>query len=207
MFEGASVTNGMVTPHQEMPAARPATARRLDEDVARALAHPLRQRILMLLEREVQTPLDLARSLDEPLNKIGYHVHALREAGCIELVRTEHRRGAVAHFYRPTSRAFLSDEQWAALPVGIRRRLVTQTLGDVMSDAREAAHGEGFDGDDVHVSRTLLELDDEGYAEIVALLNSTLDRVREIQAGSQSRLAGAEATQHTLLGLLHFHRS
>jgi DNA-binding transcriptional ArsR family regulator len=185
---------------------RPATNRRLDEDVARALAHPLRQRILMLLEREVQTPLDLARSMNEPLNKIGYHVHALREAGCIELVRTEHRRGAVAHFYRPTSRAFLSDEQWSSLPTGIRHRLVTQTLSDVMSDARVAAEGEGFDAGDVHVSRTELALDDEGYAEIVELLSSTLDRALEIQAESLGRLAGAEAPQRTLLGLLHFHR-
>ena len=186
---------------------RPATSRRLDEDVARALAHPLRQRILMLLEREVQTPLDLARAMGEPLNKIGYHVHALREAGCIELVRTEHRRGAVAHFYRPTSRAFLNDEQWSSLPIGIRHRLVTQTLSDVMSDAREAAEGEGFDAGDVHVSRTELSLDDEGYAEIVELLSSTLDRALEIQAESLARLSGAPASQRTLLGLLHFHRS
>jgi DNA-binding transcriptional ArsR family regulator len=189
-----------------MAATRSASARRLDEDVARALAHPLRQRILMLLEREVQTPLDLARSMSEPLNKIGYHVHALREAGCIELVKTEHRRGAVAHFYRPTSRAFLDDEQWTSLPVGIRRRLVAQTLSDVMSDAREAAQREGFDADDVHVSRTELALDDAGHAEMVALLNTTLDRALEIQAESLARLGGADPTQRTLLGLLHFHR-
>jgi DNA-binding transcriptional ArsR family regulator len=190
-----------------MPATKSASARRLDEEVARALAHPLRQRILMLLEREVQTPLDLARAMNEPLNKIGYHVHALREAGCIELVRTEHRRGAVAHFYRPTSRAFLNDEQWASLPLGIRRRLVAQTLGDVMADARAAAEGEGFDADDVHVSRTELALDDEGYRGVVELLNSTLDRALEIQAESLGRLSGAAPTQRTLLGLLHFHRS
>jgi DNA-binding transcriptional ArsR family regulator len=189
-----------------MAATRTASARRLDEDVARALAHPLRQRILMLLEREVQTPLDLARSMNEPLNKIGYHVHALREAGCIELVRTEHRRGAVAHFYKPTSRAFLTDEQWGGLPVGIRSRLVAQTLSNVMSDARVAAEAEGFEGDDVHVSRTELTLDDEGYAELVELLNSTLERAVKIQAESMGRLAGAEAPQRTLLGLLHFHR-
>jgi DNA-binding transcriptional ArsR family regulator len=189
-----------------MAVTRTASARRLDEDVARALAHPLRQRILMLLEREVQTPLDLARSMNEPLNKIGYHVHALREAGCIELVRTEHRRGAVAHFYRPTSRAFLTDEQWGNLPAGIRRRLVAQTLTDVMSDAREAAEGEGFEADDVHVSRTELALDDEGQAELVELLNSTLEWAVKIQAESTVRLAGAEAPQRTLLGLLHFHR-
>jgi DNA-binding transcriptional ArsR family regulator len=189
-----------------MAATKSASARRLDEDVARALAHPLRQRILMLLEREVQTPLDLARSMNEPLNKIGYHVHALREAGCIELVKTEHRRGAVAHFYRPTSRAFLDDEQWASLPIGIRRRLVAQTLSDVMADARAAAEGEGFDADDVHVSRTELSLDDEGYADMVGLLNSTLDRALEIQAASTARLAGAPAPQQTLLGVLHFNR-
>jgi DNA-binding transcriptional ArsR family regulator len=187
------------------------SARRLDEDLARALAHPLRQRILMLLEREVQTPLDLARAIGEPLNKIGYHVHALREAGCIELVRTEHRRGAVAHYYRPTSRAFLTDEQWAGLPLGIRRKLVAQTLNDVMTDARAAAGGEGFDHDQVHVSRTALELDDEGFDALVELVNATLDRALEIQAetiGRRSGAAGADrpSSHRTLLALLHFHR-
>jgi DNA-binding transcriptional ArsR family regulator len=187
------------------------TARRLDQDVARALAHPLRQRILMLLEREVQTPLDLARAIGEPLNKIGYHVHALREAGCIELVRTEHRRGAVAHFYRPTSRAFLSDEQWVELPLGIRRTLVAQTLNDVVQDARTAAGGEGFDHDRVHVTRTPLELDAEGFDAMVELLNATLDRALEIQAESFGRRTGAAPTDppsphRTLLAMLHFHR-
>jgi DNA-binding transcriptional ArsR family regulator len=186
---------------------RPATARRLDEGLARALAHPLRQRILMLLEHEVQTPLDLARAIGEPLNKIGYHVHALREAGCIELVKTEHRRGAIAHFYRPTSRAFLTDEQWAGLPLSMRRRLVAQTLSDVVSDAREAAEGDGFDHDEVHVTRTELELDDEGFAELAELLNSTLDRALVIQAESAARLAGASGPHRTLMGLLHFHRA
>lgn len=169
----------------------------------------------MLLEREVQSPLDLARAMDEPLNKIGYHVHALREAGCIELVRTEHRRGAVAHFYRPTTRTFLTDEQWAGLPLGIRRKIVAQTLSDVMADARTAIEGEGFDHDRVHVSRTELELDDEGFEAMVELLTRTLDRALEIQGETMNRraAAGPEAAasapppHRTLLGLLHFHRA
>jgi DNA-binding transcriptional ArsR family regulator len=188
----------------------PAAARRLDEGVARALAHPLRQRILMLLEREVQTPLDISRALGEPLNKIGYHVHTLREAGCIELARTEHRRGAIAHFYRPTVRAFLTDDQWAGLPLGIRRKLVVQTVGDAMGDARHAADRGGFDHDQVHVTRTPLELDDEGFDAMVELVNATLDRALEIQAESRGRQLDrptAEAERHrTLLALLHFHR-
>jgi DNA-binding transcriptional ArsR family regulator len=185
-----------------------ATARRLDEEVARALAHPLRQRILMLLERKVQTPLDLAREIGEPLNKVGYHVHILRDAGCIELARTEHRRGAIAHFYRPTARAFLTDDQWAGLPIGIRRKLVVQTLSDAMGDARHAADHGGFDHDHVHVTRTPLELDDEGFAALVELVNATLDRALEIQAESRGREIGRPETElhRTLLALLHFHR-
>jgi DNA-binding transcriptional ArsR family regulator len=186
------------------------TARRLDEAVARALSHPLRQRILMLLEREVQTPLDISRALGEPLNKIGYHVHMLREAGCIELARTEHRRGAIAHFYRPTARAFLSDDQWAGLPIGIRRKLVVQTVGDAMGDARHAADHGGFDHDQVHVTRTPLELDEEGFDAMVELVNATLDRALEIQAESAGRQVGrpqVDGESHrTLLALLHFHR-
>jgi DNA-binding transcriptional ArsR family regulator len=193
--------------------SRPASARHLDQELARALAHPLRVRILMLLEREVQSPLDLARAMGEPLNKIGYHVHALRDAGCIELVRTEHRRGAVAHFYRPTTRAFLTDEQWAGLPPGIRRKLVAQTLSDVMVDARKAVDGEGFDHDKVHVTRTELELDQEGFEAMIELLNQTLDRALEIQGETINRRAAAgpaaadsRPEHRTLLGLLHFHR-
>jgi DNA-binding transcriptional ArsR family regulator len=185
-------------------ASHNAPARHLDEDLARALAHPLRQRILMHLEREVQTPLDLARSLDEPLNKIGYHVHALREAGCIELVKTEHRRGAIAHFYRPTQRAFLTDEQWSSLPLAVRRKLVGQTLTAVMSDARAAADSGGFDRAGVQVTRTELELDDEGYGAVVQLLNDTLERAQAIQAESSARRQ--DAAHSTVLGLLHFYR-
>jgi hypothetical protein len=152
--------------------------------------------------------------MGEPLNKIGYHVHALREAGCIELVKTEHRRGAVAHFYRQTTRAFLTDEQGAGLPLGIRRGLVAQTLADVMADARAAAEDDGFDHDQVHVTRTRLELDDEGFEAMVELLNQTLERALEIQSESVNRRAAsngeaaadAPAPHRTLLGMLHFHR-
>jgi DNA-binding transcriptional ArsR family regulator len=185
-------------------ASHNANARHLDEELARALAHPLRQRILMHLEREVQTPLDLARSLGEPLNKIGYHVHALREAGCIELVRTEHRRGAIAHFYRPTTRAFLTDEQWSSLPAAVRKKLVGQTISEVMTDARTAAESGGFDRPGIQVTRTELELDDEGYTAVVELLTGTVERALEIQAQSVAR--GGDAEHSTVLSLMHFYR-
>jgi hypothetical protein len=47
----------------------------------------------------VASPSELPDALGEPLGNVSYHVRILRELDCIELVRTEPRRGALEHFY------------------------------------------------------------------------------------------------------------
>ncbi len=50
---------------------------------------------------EVEQRADDGVELDEPkLGNVSYHVRALLDDGLVELVRTEQRRGALAHFYR-----------------------------------------------------------------------------------------------------------
>ncbi len=69
--------------------------------MVRALGHPLRQRILDLLnERGENSPVQIARALGERLGNIAYHCGVLEECGAIELSRTAPARGAVEHFYR-----------------------------------------------------------------------------------------------------------
>ena len=72
--------------------------------IAKALAHPLRARILQRLGERVASPGDLAVELGAPLGVVSYHVRMLRDYDCVELVRTEPRRGALQHFYRATAR-------------------------------------------------------------------------------------------------------
>jgi DNA-binding transcriptional ArsR family regulator len=191
-----------------MPAAQKKSAR-LDTKTAKALAHPLRQRILLELERGVASPNEVSQALGEPLNLVAYHVRILREAKCVELVSRRQVRGAVEHFYRPTSRTLLDDITFAKLPLALRRRLVGQTLQQIWDDARAAAKVDGFDDREVHVSRTLLDLDDEGYADMVALLSETLEKALEIHAASAGRQTPGEETRTHLteLGLVHFHRA
>lgn len=81
--------------------------RKLEEkrktDDARALAHPLRVRILKVIEREQEaSPTQIAEDMGEPLGNVSYHVKALVEFGALKLTRTVPRRGAVEHFYSPT---------------------------------------------------------------------------------------------------------
>src|ERR671915_1284848 len=107
--------------------------------IAKALAHPLRARILQRLGERVCSPNDLAAELDAPLGVVSYHIRMLRDYECVELVRTEPRRGALQHFYRATARPNLDDNQWRALPSGLRRELTGETISELVSDLAQAA--------------------------------------------------------------------
>jgi len=74
----------------------------VDTRLLRALAHPLRLQILELLSGRVACPKELADELGVPLGRLSYHVRVLAEGGWLELVSTQPRRGAVAHFYKAT---------------------------------------------------------------------------------------------------------
>src|SRR4051795_4518044 len=107
--------------------------------IAKALAHPLRARILQRLGERVASPGDLAAELGAPLGVVSYHVRMLREYECVELVRTEPRRGALQHFYRAIARPNLDEGQWRTLPSSLRGELSGETLQELVSDLGAAA--------------------------------------------------------------------
>jgi hypothetical protein len=61
------------------------------------------------------------------------------------------------------------------------------------------------------IAQTALDLDQQGYDEIVALVGSMVERAKEIQEQSASRLAKASPaerkTQATALMVMHVHRA
>ena len=188
-----------------------ATGRQLDERLAKALSHPLRQRILQRLnEAGVRSPNELSQELGDPLGNVSYHVRILRELDCVELVRTEQRRGALEHYYRPTAEPWLDDEQWARLPAAFRRKTLGRALSEVFAGASEASREPSFDHPQTTVSRLELELDDRGWDEVVELLDDTLKAALRIQAESRTRHgernADGAAPIRTELGVLHFRR-
>src|SRR5215203_4374442 len=86
----------------------------------RALANPLRARLLFEYQREAISPSRLASRLGKPLNLVSYHTKVLVELGCIALARTQRRRGAIEHFYRAVALPLLEDDAWEQLPLGLR---------------------------------------------------------------------------------------
>ena len=67
----------------------------------RVLAHPTRVALLRELDSMGEaSPHVLADLLREPLNRVSYHIRALRDWEVLELTATTPRRGALEHHYR-----------------------------------------------------------------------------------------------------------
>ncbi|HEX3240009.1 MAG TPA: winged helix-turn-helix domain-containing protein [Solirubrobacterales bacterium] len=178
----------------------------ITQQLAKALAHPLRVRILTSLHKGISSPNQLSQELGEPLGNVSYHVKTLLEYDCVELVKTEPRRGAVEHFYRATERAFFSDSDWAKIPASARKGISGVILEAIGSDSTKALVAGSIDAHtDSHLSRTPLIVDKQGWDEITTMLAETLNRAIEIQEQSASRLAEGDAESiSTMLGILHF---
>jgi len=178
----------------------------VEQIVAKAFAHPLRVQILTVLNEKVASPNMLAQQLGESLNLVAYHVRVLEKYDCIELVDTKQRRGATEHFYRAIRRQFLSDEQWAKMPASLRPGVAGAVFTAVFEDIEAAAKaGTLEDVDDIHLSRTPMVLDPQGWSEVSATLKSTLDRLLAIQSESSERIAATgEPGQVAKVHLMHF---
>jgi hypothetical protein len=169
----------------------------MSEDVAQLLAHPLRQRLLFEYDQPT-SPSKAAHRLQEPVNLVSYHTHVLRKHGWIELVRTERRRGAIEHFYRATGAPDIEDADWVRLSLRRRHAIVLGTLGGTADEAKTAALHGGFDHAAAHLSRCLLDLDEQGTAEVAATLRQTIARVKRIAAEAHDRAPDA-TRRHVLI--------
>lgn len=162
----------------------------VDQKLVKALAHPLRVEILTILNERMASPNELSKELDEGLSQVSYHVKVLKDFDCIEMVKTEPRRGAVEHYYRATARAFLTDSDWKALPDSVKPGVSVSTIRMVIDDVFGALKGGTFDArEDRHVSWTPGIVDEQGWEELVELINETLARVIKIHTASAKRLA------------------
>jgi DNA-binding transcriptional ArsR family regulator len=174
--------------------------------IAKALAHPLRARILQRLGERVASPGDLAAELGAPLGVVSYHVRMLRDYDCVELVRTEPRRGALQHFYRATARPTLEDDQWRTLPPGLRRELAGETIHELVTDLAASADAGLLEDSDIVVDRTPLELDERAFKKLNKLLARTHDQALQIASESAARVNEGEGGIATEVAILHFKR-
>ena len=160
-----------------------------DPSLAKALAHPLRTRILSALEDRIASPSELATELGAPLGVVSYHVRRLAALRFLKLVKRVPRRGAVEHYYTAVAGPHITSAAWGSTPTIAKQAMISTVLADVGRRAADAASTGGFDDALAHISRTPLTLDEEGWREAAKELGALLVRIGKIEAESAKRLA------------------
>jgi hypothetical protein len=161
----------------------------IDPRILRAQSHPIRAHILNILSEGPNSPSRMHRRMNEiSLQLVCHHIKILHKVGLIELVRIEPRGNRKEHIYRATKRQFFTLEEWLAVDPKLRDPLVSTILQQVFDDTgRAAAEGRFSEFPDRHLSRSPIELDAKGWAEVVEALEVALQRVLEAHARSKKR--------------------
>lgn len=189
--------------HKAKPKPRPQLR------LAKAISLFVRVDILRVLYEREASPKELSEMLDENLSYISYHIRQLLKYQCIEEVRTEQRRGALEHFYRATTWPFVGDEEAAKHTKETREEISVRVLQSLFSEAARSVDSGTFDArPDRHVSWMPIDVDEQGWSEVLSLQLETLERSREIRNRNAKRLReSGEAPIEMIVSMLGFERS
>lgn len=165
----------------------------LELRLIKGLAHPLRVKILELMNAREYSPREIERELGEGLSQVSYHVKVLKDFELIEMTKTQPRRGAVEHYYRAVERAHLPSDMSKDMPKPAQEVVGDSILGKIDEDVSASLKsGKFYARDDWHVSWTPADLDDEGCREAERLADKFIEEFLKIEAASANRRAAGE---------------
>jgi len=178
-----------------------------DPALAKALAHPLRTRILAELEGQTASPSELAGKLDAPLGVVSYHVRRLEALGFLKLVKRVPRRGAVEHYYSATGRPRITNAAWGKLPAIVKDASIKAAVDQIGAYVAAGAAEGGFNADNAHITRSPVTVDEKGWHALARELDNLHERIARIESASKARLARSNHAdeQEATVVLMLFH--
>lgn len=183
----------LVPKSKQKGAARENAGRTSQEDLVKALNHPVRVKALTILTERTASPTEISNEIGIPLSHVSYHVRVLDELGLIEIVEEEPVRGAVKHFYKAVERPLLDTAEWEQLSPQVRTAVSAYALETIMKDAARSLSAGVFDArQERHLTRTPLLLDEEGWRKVTAIQMEALEAILDEQAASAARMNASE---------------
>lgn len=161
-----------------------------DPKIVKALAHPLRGKLLVMLDGREASPSQLAQETGEPLGTVSYHVRTLYDMGLLKLVGEKRQRGAVEHYYTGVKWA-IPDRTWENLPSSLKGTVHQSMLSHIGEDVSSAASSGGFNEPYSMLSRDLLTLDEQGAMQLAREVSNLMQRALAIEAECKKRLEGS----------------
>ena len=170
--------------------------------LAQALSHPLRAKMLFVMQEGEASPKELAAQFGVPLANVAYHIQVLRKLKLIRLVRKTPRRGAIEHHYRVHGVVDIEAAVWGEAPALIKERAVSEWLKDVGEYVTRAAAAGGFNRANAALTRSRLVFDEEGWVLIAGKLEEIHALADEVSRASEERLKHADHAGEVRAGMV-----
>jgi DNA-binding transcriptional ArsR family regulator len=167
-------------------------ARREDIEVrlGKAMAHPVRVRILEMMNERPIAPVEVANGIGVALSNVSYHFRTLLELDCIEAVGQEQVRGSMKTTWRSKVKLMFADLCFAGLDTEAKSALTGKALRTMAVRVGDAFAARTLESrSDLHLSVQTISVNDEGWTEIASLLTMVMERVGEIERESADDLA------------------
>jgi DNA-binding transcriptional ArsR family regulator len=173
-------------------------AERDKSTAASVLAHPVRVRVLEILNERDMSPIEFCREGFAPekmdVSHVAYHFRELAEFGCLKVIEENKRRGSIEHVYRGIGRAYFSDVEWSELEPEERARISKTVVQGLLARIEGAVMTDTFDSrDDRHLSWIAMRLDEQGWREMATALAAAFGEVEQIRNDAERRLAASGA--------------
>jgi DNA-binding transcriptional ArsR family regulator len=169
-----------------------------------AMSHPLRARVLGVLSERTASPKEIADQLGEPIPNVSHHAKRLVQLGCAELVDKRQVRGAIEHFYRATPRSFIGHQDWRRAPRSVRGGVTDAAVGSFVEATAAAAEAGTIDSrDDTTLNWMPMAVDETGWSEIAAIMETARKQLTEVHERSSKRLSGGAGIA-VIVGLAGF---
>jgi DNA-binding transcriptional ArsR family regulator len=153
-----------------------------DPRYVKAMSHPIRVRLMAILDERTATPNELSKLVGATLGTTAYHVRTLERLGLLKLVKETKVRGAIQHHYRARARPVVTKAGWEAAAPIAKQAAVSSSLSVMTEYAQASAAAGGFDHGDAHLTRTLLRLDAQGFKELGKACDALLAKADEIES-------------------------
>ncbi len=171
------------------PESRAPEGDTIDQNLVRALAHPMRVRILEALQGRTASPTEMARRFGESLGVVSYHTNALLDVECIEQVGTRPKRGTIEHFYTARPRSFIGHQDWRKAPLSIRGGVTGEALRTFVAKVGAAVDADTIDSrEDTTLNWMPITVDEQGWRQAAEILDRALRELMEVAAASRERL-------------------
>ncbi|HEY0279154.1 MAG TPA: helix-turn-helix domain-containing protein [Solirubrobacterales bacterium] len=165
----------------------------VDQDLVRALAHPMRVQILEALQGRTASPTELSKEFKQSLGVVSYHANALLEVECIEQVRTQPKRGTIEHFYTAKPRSFIGHQDWRRTPVSVRGGVTDEAIRTFVAKVGDAIDAGTIDSrEDTTLNWMPMQVDDQGWRETAEILDQARRDLQQVAIETRARLAEAD---------------